>query len=445
MPVSVIDLRQKKAQLLTAQQQIVDQADYENRNMTPGEIKQSKALLDEAEHIANQIKQMEAADPSNRLGRHTDAANPNPGFGGQYGGGPRDGGFSGPLNFAEFGRAVKEASFVGGRVDSRLIMNAPTTYSSEGVGADGGYAVPAEISQRIWEKVDNEDSFIKLTDNYSTTSNSMIWPADETTPWSSDGIQAYWESEGKQLQESKVALENKEIKLHKLTILVPVTSELLEDYPSLDAYLNKKAAEKIDFKIKQKMLSGSGVGEPLGILSSSSLITIAKETNQAAGTIVAENIMKAYARMYAPCRKTAAWLMTQDAEPQLDQMMLRALNMAGTDYVGGAIPLLYMPPSGLSASPYSTLKGKPCLPTQACPALGTPGDITFVDFKQYLTVTKKTGIRSEISMHLYFDYDLFCFRFIIRFAGQPWWKDVIQPASAGANTLGWAVAIAQRA
>lgn len=440
------DLRERRYKLLQAEQQIQDQADLDNRSLTPGEAARSKALLDEAEDIGRQIKEMEIADPiHNRTGRISSPSMPDSSLSRYAASGPKEGLFNGPLNFADFGKCVKEAAFIGGRVDPRLVLNVPSTYSAEGVGADGGYAVPPEISRSIWEKVEAEDSLVKLTDSYSTTSNSMLWPADETTPWdATGGIQAYWEGEASQLQASKVALQNREIKLDKLTILVPVTSELMEDYPALDAYLNKKAAEKIDFKIKQKMLTGSGVGEPLGILNAASTITVAKETNQAASTIVAENVINMYARMYAPCRKTAVWLINQDIEPQLDQLMLRVKNQAGTDYVGGAIPLLYMPSGGLSGSPYNTLRNRPCLPTQACSALGDVGDIIFVDFKQYLTVTKRTGIQSDVSMHLFFDYDLFCFRFLLRFAGQPWWKDVIQPASDGANTLTWAVALAQR-
>jgi hypothetical protein len=37
-----------------------------------------------------------------------------------------------------------------------------------------------------------------------------------------------------------------------------------------------------------------------------------------------------------------------------------------------------------------------------------------------MTVTRP--MRQDTSMHLNFDYDVMCFRFITRVAGQPWWS-----------------------
>jgi hypothetical protein len=45
-------------------------------------------------------------------------------------------------SFGHYASAVKAASARGAMPDPRLVMNAPTTTSTEGVGADGGFAVP---------------------------------------------------------------------------------------------------------------------------------------------------------------------------------------------------------------------------------------------------------------------------------------------------------------
>ena len=53
-------------------------------------------------------------------------------------------------------------------------------------------------------------------------------------------------------------------------------------------------------------------------------ISIAKETNQAAATVVIQNLNKMWARLYAPCRANAVWYINQDVEPALDLLYIPA-------------------------------------------------------------------------------------------------------------------------
>lgn len=322
-------------------------------------------------------------------------------------------------NFGEFAMAVRQGAR--GNPDPRLIANAPSTYSSEGIGADGGFAVPPDFRSTIMEKVMAEESMLSRTDLMQTASNAITLPSDETTPWqTSGGLQVYWEGEGDQISQSKVALNSVTTRLNKLTALVPVTEELLEDAPTLDSYLQRKVPEKMDFAINFAIVQGTGVGKPLGILNAPCLVSVAKETSQPADTIKAENIIKMWSRLYAGCRPNAVWLINQDIEDQLPRMFIPATNVAGTENVGG-MPV-YIPPGGLSASPYGTLYGRPIIPTEACNTLGDQGDIILADMSKYLAAIKTTGIRQDVSIHLWFDYDTTAYRFIFRVGGQPWWK-----------------------
>jgi HK97 family phage major capsid protein len=340
-------------------------------------------------------------------------------------------------NMGDFARCVVNASRPGGAVDPRLIVDAPSTFGSEGVGADGGFAVPPEFRTAIMEKVLGETSLLGRTDLLEVTGNSITIPKDETTPWqSSGGILASWEGEAQQLTQTKPLLEDVTIRLNKLTALVPVTSELLEDAAALASYINRKAPEKIDFKINAAIIGGTGNGQPLGILKSPALITVAEESAQTAATVNHQNIIKMWSRLYGPARSNAVWLVNQDVEPQLNSLGFPA---SATTV---QFPV-YIPPGGLSAAPYANLLGRPVIPSQACSTLGTVGDIILTDLKAYLAAQKVGGIRAETSIHLWFDYDITAFRFILRIAGQPWWSAAINPYN-GANTLGHYVALATR-
>lgn len=335
----------------------------------------------------------------------------------------------------EYYAAVVAAGRRGGPLDPRLeIRNAPTTYGQEGVGADGGFAVPPDFRAPIISKLMTETSLLSRTDQQTSTSNSITFPVDETTSWqTSGGIQAYWENEAGLKTQSKPLLQPLNVRLNKLIALVPVTDELLADAPAMGSYVQRKAPEKIDFKVTMALIQGNGAGQPLGLLNAPCLVSVAKENGQLADTIQVENIQKMYSRMYADWRNGAVWLINQDIEPQLFGMTVGLNNWP-----------VYLPPNGLASAPFATLMGRPVIATQACETLGDKGDIIFVNLSQYLTVTQTAGLRQDISIHLWFDYDVTAFRFVMRIGGQPWLSAAISPRD-GNNTLSSVVTLDDRA
>lgn len=351
---------------------------------------------------------------------------------------PRASSRNGFRSAGEFFNAVVQGSANGASHDPRLMFNAaPSTVGTEGVGADGGFAVPPDFRATIMQKVLGEESLLSLTDQQTSASNTITFPADETTPWqSSGGIQAYWEAEGGLKGQSKPQLTEKTVKLNKVIALVPMTDELLEDASAMAGYVNRKAPEKINFKINDAILNGTGVGQPLGILTSPGTVVVAKESGQAADTVMFANIQKLWSALTPAARRNARWLMNPDVESQLNSM-----SFPGS---GTAVPV-YLPPGGLSAAPYGTLLGRPIMYTEAAQALGDQGDIVFGDVSNYLSVVKAGGIKSDVSIHLWFDYDLTAFRFVMRVGGQPWWNAPIAGFQAGTQPRGFFSTLAARA
>jgi len=207
--------------------------------------------------------------------------------------------------------------------------------------------------------------------------------------------------------------------------------------------LRKKAPQKILFKLNYGIVQGTGAGMPLGLLNATAKVQVAKESSQVTGTIIANNVIKMYNRLYAPSRSSAVWLYNQEAEPQLFN-----LSLPGRDNTGAAAAnwgaLLWMPAGGLSGSPYSTLFGRPMIPTQACSSLSTEGDIILADLSQYMALLKSgPNPRLDVSMHLWFDQDLTAYKFTLRMGGQPWWTVPAQPL-AGGNTYSTIVTLQSR-
>ena len=66
--------------------------------------------------------------------------------------------------------------------DGGIGAAAPSNFSNEASGQDGGFLVPPQFSQEIFKLSLGEDPLLPLTDNVELSGNSMAFPKDETTP-----------------------------------------------------------------------------------------------------------------------------------------------------------------------------------------------------------------------------------------------------------------------
>jgi len=346
--------------------------------------------------------------------------------------------------FAHFGQflgAVRGATLRPQSVDQRLTMGAAaTTYGNESVGADGGFLVPPQYASEIMSVINAGESLLSRTRQVPVAGNQFVMPINEETAHGTTGVQAYWDSEAATLTQTKPIFKNVSIKLNRLTALVPVTEESLEDAPALGVWVNALAGEKMSYKVTDAIVNGLGDGQPLGILSAPCLVTVAKETSQAASTVLAANVLKMYSRMPASNRANAVWIINQDVEPLLPQVTVNVKNVAGTENVGGGP--IFIPPGGLSGAQYGTLLGRPIVMTEASPALSSAGDIILADLNQYICITKG-GVKADQSMHFYFDQNMRAFRFVFRLGGQPWLSAAMARRN-GSNTLSHFVALGAR-
>jgi HK97 family phage major capsid protein len=339
--------------------------------------------------------------------------------------------------FGDFARSVRAAAMPGsGRMDERLNIGAasPSTYANEGTGQDGGFLVPPQFAQDIWTLSLEEDALLPRTDSTPVSGNSMAFPKDETTPWGTDGVRAYWQNEASAATATKPKLGVQTNRLHKLMALVPVTDELLDDTSALAAYLPGKTAASIRWKTDEAILFGTGAGQPIGLLKSKAVIVVAKDSGQATNTLSAANIINMVARLPAGSFGRAFWLMNPDVLPSLDLLAL------------GNYPI-YMPigsgQGAMSASPYGMLKGRPVIISEHASAFSSQSDVSLIDLSYYRTITARGGIQTATSMHLYFDADATAFRTTFRVDGGPKLENAITPPKS-TNTRSPFVTLAAR-
>ena len=331
--------------------------------------------------------------------------------------------------------AVMRAGMPGGHIDPRL-YNA--TGLNETTPSDGGFLVQTDFSSELLQEVFQTGILAPRCRRISISGNSngiKINGVDETSRAStrSGGIIGYWKDEAAQKTASKPKFRQIELTLHKLIGLCYATDELLSDASALEGFIRQAFAAEFGFLLDDAIIRGSGAGQPLGVLNAGCLVTVSKEGGQQADTIVWENVVKMYARLFAGSRPNAVWLINQAAEAQLMQMAMSV----GT----GGVPV-YLPAGGASQSPYATLFGRPVIAIEQCSALGDVGDIIFGDFNGYI-IAEKGGIESAMSIHVKFDYDESVFRFVLRVDGQPVRASALKPYK-GADDLSHFVTLAAR-
>lgn len=338
--------------------------------------------------------------------------------------------------FSSFGEqlmATYRAAMPGGKVDERLTTRAASGLN-ESTPSDGGFLVQqdfvTELLKRTYETGILASKVKKIP--ISTNANGMkINAIDEDSRANGSrwgGVQTYWEGEADELTASKPKFRQMELSLKKLTGLCYATDELLQDAAALEAVIRQAFAEEFGFKIDDAILSGSGEGEPLGILNSGAIVTVAKEASQT-DIITVENLIKMWNRLWSRSRANAVWYINQELEPYLYTLKI------------GDKPV-YIPAGGLSEKPYGTLFGRPVVPIEQCSAAGEVGDIILADIGQYLLIDKG-GVKSASSIHVRFLYDENVFRFIYRVDGKPIWTKPLTPYK-GSATVSPFVTLAKR-
>jgi HK97 family phage major capsid protein len=351
-------------------------------------------------------------------------------------------------NFSNFGEMLVAVARAGsptgrfpgaGQIDNRLsFLNAASGHSAN-VPSDGGFLISATRSNEIMQKMYEGGTILadcKVYDIGDYSDSLEVPYVDETSRANGSrwgGLRAYREGEVDAPTSTKTKLGLWECKVTDMKALCYVTDRLLNDAPALESLIMDQMPEEFTFKTEDELLNGTGGIQCKGVIGDPATVSIAKETGQAATTLLFENVINMWSRCFGRSRAGANWYHNQDIEPQLFAMAFNA----GT----GGVPV-FMPPSGLSVNPYATLLGRPLKPVEQAQTLGTVGDIILGNFKEY-AIVRKGGLKSAASIHVRFIYDEMTFKFNMRLNGKPKWKSTLTPFK-GSNTLAPFVTLATR-
>lgn len=348
-------------------------------------------------------------------------------------------------NAADYYSAVVKSCSPGAQVDERFTKAPQGLTTIDDV--DGGFLVPDTEEQAIWEGMMKDDeSILPLTTQKFTSGNNLktvrITETSRKDGYRHGGMLAYWLDEADEFTKSQIKFGKLSIDLHKLAALTYITEEELDDARSNPMGISSRmAAKAIMFKVNEAFLLGTGVGKPKGVLREDALCLVEPENGQLSTEILHSNIRKMYYRLRKDFRVGAKWYIHPNVEEILE--LIQFNNNTSTNVPAWPI---YWPGgnTGLTAQGLGTMKGIPVVPCEYCSDLGSFGDISLINWSEYVSLQKTNGgIKSAESMHVRFLYEERAFRWSYRIGGASMWSSP-QEDYKGTKTRGPFVALGQR-
>ena len=316
-----------------------------------------------------------------------------------------------------------------GRADDRLDQLA----HSEGVPSEGGFFVPEQFAAQMLD-ASLENEIVRPRANVEPMNSETkviagFESADNSSGSLYGGFTANWVGESGSIDEETGKIRRITLAARKLALFTKSSNELLADGAGFEQQLTSVLTAAAGWHLDYAFLRGSGAGQPRGVLNDPALVSVSKESGQAATTIVYENLTKMFARTHTASVGNSVWVANPTCIPQL-------LGLSVDVGTGGSFI-----PAMIESGGQFTMLTRPVLFTEKLPTLGTVGDIILADFSQY-TVGLRRGFVIDRSSHVGFRTDETGWRLILRADGQGRWKSAFTPKNGDSQS--WCVALATR-
>jgi HK97 family phage major capsid protein len=294
----------------------------------------------------------------------------------------------------------------GGRLQTKAAL-------AESGGVTGGYVVPPDFYQQLLAIV-AENTFIRPRAWVQPMASATLqFPyLDITTVQSAGvspffgGVQMYWTEEAQTRTETEPQFKMMELKAHELSGYSVSSNVLLADAAfGLEKFLFTLFGQAIAWFEEYAFLQGNGVGKPIGMLNAPATLT---KTRDGANAISFNDVATMWSKLLPASWNKAIWLFSPTTVPQLLQLK------------DGANRAIFISiDQGIVKAPNWSLLGRPAIPTEKIPALGTKGDLMLVDPSLYV-IGDRMQIEIAASEHVNFLKNQMTWRIVERVDGQPW-------------------------
>lgn len=325
-----MDLAEKEARSLTAEEQTAVDRSFEEMDQLTQEIRSKERLLAyEAELRAAGAPQVAAAQ--------TAAAQAS----------------AEPAKMDAFLRYVRYGAQGMSEPERRALTIAPDTA--------GGYTVPDEFEKQLVQAL-NAANVMRSLCKVITTSG------DRNIPVVSAHGSASWIAEEGSYNESNETFAQVTLSAYKAGTLIKVSEELLNDSAfNLADYIADEFGRRVGALEEAAFITGTGSEQPTGIVSSAGV----GKTTTSALAVTSDELIDMYYSLGRPYRSKATWLMADATEKLFRQLK----NGTTGDY-------MWQP--GLTSGQPNTLLGRPVQVSDSVATLAASAKIAlFGDFSYY--------------------------------------------------------------
>lgn len=243
-----------------------------------------------------------------------------------------------------------------------------------GTDTEGGYITPEEFEKQIVEALQDINDIRKFATTITTASDRNI-PIESAL-----GV-AEWTAEEGLYNESDAVFDRIILGAHKLTTIIKVSEELLQDaFFNLQGYLARNFGKRFGLAEEEAYINGDGNEKPTGILPDSQFgVDAGMATAIGADKLI--DLFYSLKRMY---RKKARWLMNDSTVK-----LIRKLKGEDQQY-------LWQP--GLQADQPDRLLGRPLTTSDAMPVVAADNrSVVFGDLSYYTIADRSNTVMQRLN------------------------------------------------
>lgn len=394
----ILKLKQERAEAIAQMRGILDSCEREKRDLTENDLSTYDGLEKKSARLAQDIEREE------RLAKLETGVSASSGAASR-GTTTTTTGTTG--EFRNFGEWLNAAF----RRDIR--PDAEVRDQKLGVGAQGGYLVPAQFLNEFL-KLNPESQIVRprarvIPGGDAPDAELLIPALSQGANGVYGGVTVGWTGEAAAMGETSATLEQITMRAREVTAYVKVSNMLMRNSAAASSIISSLLGDAVLGAEDYAFLQGDGVGKPLGVINCPGRKIIVRNT---ANKILYEDILAAQQALLPESQAFAMWVVNQSAFSQVKDLKDSSGNRIYTE--GNLV-------KGFPA----TLDGIPIRFTGRTPVLGSEGDLMLVDLRYYLI---RDGLAPMIafSEHVGFVNNQTYVKVVRSVDGQGWIKTALE-------------------
>lgn len=168
--------------------------------------------------------------------------------------------------------------------------------------ASGGYLIPFQLDPSVINTADGSVNEVRQI------SRQVVAVSDVWNGVSSAGVTGRWAAEGSEAGDNAPTLAQPTVPVHKLDIFVPISIEALQDAMNVAQEVAEMIAFEKDRLESVAFVTGSGTGQPTGIVTALDANPASEVATANADTFVQADVFTLDGALPARYRRRASWL-----------------------------------------------------------------------------------------------------------------------------------------